>query len=297
MPQGEQLSAPAKFIIVRGQKMSRILEALLKSEKKNAIESSLGLRGNEQLGPQLPASPEKHPVGFEDVKRVRWPMDSEKRIVAWADPHAIGAEKFRVLRYRLQHLRMARALSKVLVTSAIPREGKTVVATNLAFTLARSSPHVLLVDADLRLSSVHQMLGLLPMAGLAELLDGRLEARAAIRRLDPSGVYSLPAGRSPANPVELLQSPRTQELLTQTSSAFDWIVVDAPPVNLFADARHLANLADAVLLVTRVGVTPRESMQQMPAALDGAFIAGVVVNGDVDPVQDRYYYSYYPTRG
>jgi len=294
MPQGEQLPAPAKFIIVRGQKMSRILETLLGSEKKNASKSSLGLRGNEQLGPQLPASPENHPVGFEDVKRVRWPMDSEKRIVAWADPHAIGAEKFRVLRYRLQHLRMARALSKVLVTSAIPREGKTVVATNLAFTLARSSPHVLLVDADLRLSAVHQMLGIPPMAGLTEVLQGKLDARAAIRRLDPSGLYYLPAGHPPPNPVELLQSPGIQELLTQTSSAFDWIVLDAPPVNLFADARHLANFADAVVLVLRVGVTPRESTQQVSTALDGAFIAGVVVNGDVNPLQDRYYYSYYP---
>ena len=92
--------------------MSRILEALMGSEKKNAIKSSLALRGNEQLGPQLSASPGKHPVGFEDVKRVRWPMDSEKRIVAWADPHAIGAEKFRVLRYRLQHLLRARAIRK-----------------------------------------------------------------------------------------------------------------------------------------------------------------------------------------
>ena len=274
--------------------MGRILEALSRSEKKNATKPSLALRGKEQLGQQLSASLEKHPVGFENVESVAWRIDSEKRIVAWGESHAVGAEKFRVLRYRLQHLRMGRALCKVLVTSAIPREGKTFVATNLAFTLARSSPHVLLIDADLRLSSVHQMLGLPPMAGLAELLDGKLEPGAAIRRLEPSGVYYLPAGRSPANPLELLQSPRTQELLTQTSSAFEWIVVDGPPVNLFADARHLANLADAVVLVARVGVTPRESMQQVSVAMDGAFIAGVVVNADVNPVQDRYYYSYYP---
>ena len=274
--------------------MGRMLEALRRSEKKNATKPSLALHGKEQLGQQLSASLGKHPVGFENVESIAWRIDSEKRIVGWGESHAVGAEKFRVLRYRLQHLRMGRALCKVLVTSAIPREGKTFVATNLAFTLVRSSPRVLLIDADLRLSSVHQMLGLPPMAGLAELLDGRLEARAAIRRLDPSGVYYLPAGRSPANPVELLQSPRTEELLTQTSGAFDWIVVDAPPVNLFADARHLANLADAVVLVARVGVTPRESMQQVSAALDGAFIAGVVVNADVNPVQDRYYYSYYP---
>ena len=274
--------------------MSQLFEARRESDKDGATRSSSGLSGNEPLERQLSASMEKQPRGFEDVERVGWQMDSEKRIVAWGEPYAVGAEKFRVLRHRLQLLRMGRALCKVLVTSAIPREGKTFVATNLAFTLARSSPRVLLIDADLRLSSVHQMLALPPMAGLAELLDGRLEARAAIRRLDPSGVYYLPAGRSPANPVELLQTPRTQELLTHTSSAFDWIVVDAPPVNLFADARHLANLADAVLLVVRVGVTRRDSMQQVSAALDGAFIAGVVVNGDVDPVQDRYYYSYYP---
>jgi len=175
--------------------MGRILEALSRSEKKNATKPSLALRGKEQLGQQLSASLEKHPVGFENVESVAWRIDSEKRIVAWGESHAVGAEKFRVLRYRLQHLRMGRALCKVLVTSAIPREGKTFVATNLAFTLVRSSPRVLLIDADLRLSSVHQMLGLPPMAGLAELLDGKLEPGAAIRRLEPSGVYYLPAGR------------------------------------------------------------------------------------------------------
>ena len=104
-------SRPSLFHYEGKKKMSRILEALRRSEKKQT-KPSLALRENEQLGQQLSASPGKHPVGFEDVKRVRWPMDSEKRIVAWADPQAIGAEKFRVLRYRLQHLRMARALSK-----------------------------------------------------------------------------------------------------------------------------------------------------------------------------------------
>jgi capsular exopolysaccharide synthesis family protein len=273
--------------------MSKLFEAPSKSAKDGVARSSLTQRGNEPVGWQPSAPREKLPAGFEAVDRIAWRMDPEKRIAAWDGAHPVGAEKFLVLRHRLHQLRRSRPLKTLLVTSAIPREGKTLVATNLAFTLVRTSSHVLLADADLRLPTVHQVLGVEPMTGLTEVLEGRLEARAGIRRLDPSGLYYLPAGHSPANPVELLQSPRAQELLAQTSSAFDWTVIDAPPVSLFADARHLANLVDAVLLVARVGVAPRDSMQQVSAALPGIFIAGVVVNGVVDCAQDRYYYSYY----
>lgn len=274
--------------------MGQTLEPLPRSDGDGSTKSSAAEHGSGRAGPQLLAH-ENQPTRFEDMERVIWQVDPEKRIATWGKAYPIAAEKFRVMRHRLQQLRQSRPLSRVLVTSAIPREGKTVVATNLAFALVRTSPHVLLVDADLRLPAVNKLLGLeQPMAGLAEVVEGRLEARAAIRRLDPSGLCLLPAGRAMANPLELLQSSRTQEVLTEISSAFEWIVVDAPPVNLFADSRHLAHLMDAVVLVARVGVTPRESLKQVSAALEGAFIAGVVVNSDVDFAQDRYYYSYYP---
>lgn len=113
------------------------------------------------------------------------------------------------------------------------------MATNLALTLACTSLHVLLVDADLRLPAVHQVLG-------AESMNG---AR-------PSILYYLPAGHAPASPVELLQSPQAQEMLAQTLAPS--IVLDAPPVNFFADA-PFGCLIDAVLLVARMGVTPRDS--------------------------------------
>jgi capsular exopolysaccharide synthesis family protein len=172
----------------------------------------------------------------------------------------------------------------------VPREGKTVVAINLAATLARSSSAVLLVDADLRHPRL-PVLGIAPGPGLADFLAGQIELTQAIHRVESLGFYYLAAGFASANPSELIQKPALQEFISQAAAAFDWVIFDSPSVNLFADPRHLATLVDGVLLVVRENVTPKEAAEKSLAALDKAFIVGLVFNASTGSPYAHYHVS------
>ncbi len=242
---------------------------------------------------QIVPPPSEIGQNWESLETVRCQLHPESRVVSCSQNHNLAAEKFRLLRHRLVRLRQGRPLHKVLVTSAIPKEGKTVVAINLALTLARSASRVALVDADMRQPGVHRALGLELLAGFAEFLEGKLECNACIRRVDPLGLYYVPAGRASVNPFELLQAPRVREFMELMAAAFDWIILDSAPLIPFADTHCLATLTDTALLVARSGVTPRKALQQGLAALDGTHVAGVVFNASDDTRQDQYYYDYY----
>ncbi|MDE3136579.1 MAG: CpsD/CapB family tyrosine-protein kinase [Acidobacteriota bacterium] len=206
-------------------------------------------------------------------------------------PDKAGEESFRVLRHRLELIRRQRPLGKLLVTSAVPKEGKTTVATNLAATLARASSRVLLIDADLRHPGVDGALGLQPTTGLGDWLEERAQLAAVLRRVEPHGFVYLAAGEVRRNPADVLRLPAFAEFLTTSATTFDWVVIDSPPLVPFVDAHHLATLADGVLVVLRQDVTPRPAIAQAFAALDRAFVAGAVLNG-VDNMS-RGYYDYY----
>jgi capsular exopolysaccharide synthesis family protein len=181
-------------------------------------------------------------------------------------------------------------LQTLLITSPVPREGKTVVAINLATTLARNSNAVLLVDADLRHPRL-PVLGIAPQRGLADYLAGRIELAGAIRQVDPPGFYYLAAGFASTNPSELLQKPALQEFISQAAATFDWVIFDSPSINLFADPRHLATLVDGVLLVVRENVTPKEAAEKSLVALDKAFLVGLVFNASSGSPHAHYFRS------
>ena len=217
---------------------------------------------------------------------------ADERVLASGRFKPSAQESFRVLCQRLLQVREQRRLRTVLVTSPVPGEGKTVVAINLAATLARSSSAVLLVNADLR-HPMRPVLGIDPRCGLSDYLAGRIELNKAIRRVDRFGLFYMPAGIASANPSELLQKPALLEFMNQAAAAFDWVIVDSPSVNLFADSRHLATAVDGVLLVVRESVTPKELAQKSLAALDKAFIVGQVFNAStVSPYAD-YDHAYH----
>ncbi|MGH9702082.1 MAG: tyrosine-protein kinase family protein [Candidatus Acidiferrales bacterium] len=212
----------------------------------------------------------------------------EDHLVAMNGGSGAAQERFRVLCHRIQLIRQQRQLRQLLVTSAIPKEGKTVVAVNLASLLARSFPKVLLVDADMRNPGISRVLGVPLLPGLAEFLEGKLNLNAAIRQVDPAGFYYVSSGRATTNPAELLQKPLLQEFVESVVGGFDWVIFDSPPLNLFADAQRLSEVCDAALLVFREGVTPREAPEQCMTALEGRFIAGIVLNASNDPGESYY---------
>lgn len=237
--------------------------------------------------------PEVLPKGFENAATILCHLRPENRVVGCRQDYEFGAEKFRFLRHRLTQLRHRRPVS-ILITSSVPKEGKTLVAVNLAVSLASSSRRVALIDADIRHPSVQRALGLPHMPGLAEFLEENADLASSMRRVDPLGFYYLPAGKSSGNPFELLESSRMRELVELTTAAFEWVIIDSPPLVPFADAHRLAVLADAILLVARPQVTPRDMLRQVLSTLDRTKLAGVVLNASDDKKHDEYYYHYYP---
>ncbi|MFB9235609.1 polysaccharide biosynthesis tyrosine autokinase [Plantactinospora siamensis] len=206
-----------------------------------------------------------------------WPSRRPVVVDAGYQP---AAEPFRQLRTRLSHRDGSIPHQVVVITSPVPRDGRSSTAANLALAFAATGKRVLLVEADWRTPRVGRYLGLEPGAGLSDVLDGRLDSAGAVRRLGNSTLWVLAAGTSPNNPSELLDSPAMAELLRRERNGYDVILIDTPPVLPVADATVLAGHADGVVLVTRAG---RVTDEQVRAAAEmlrdvGARVLGCVLN-------------------
>jgi capsular exopolysaccharide synthesis family protein len=219
---------------------------------------------------------------------------SDARLVCLTDQGSLAAEKFRVLGLRLRNLREKRQLKRIVVTSTIPEEGKTLSAANLALNQARSKVlRTLLIDGDLRRPALASRFGLSRlMPGLAECLSGEKQLADVICKLQGTNLWFLPAGEPPENPLELMQSGRTADLLNTLGSFFDWIIIDSPPLFPLADASFWARLSDGVLLVVREGVTEKKPLQKVSETLDRSLILGVIVNSCSDGNHKNYYQRY-----
>lgn len=186
----------------------------------------------------------------------------------------------------------------VVVTSALPGEGKSFVALNLALALgARNGERVLLVDADLRRAEPTAWLSPPPSRGLADVLQIRMHLDGAIVSLRESPLRIMPRGRAARDAAALMDSEECRGLFVRLRERFDWIVVDTPPVTPFGDATALGRLSDGVLVVARAGVTPVELYSETLALLEGTRVLGVVLN-DLAPniVDGRSHYHYYYSR-
>jgi len=214
------------------------------------------------------------------------------RLVFFTQPESLAAEKFRFLGVRLRQIRQNRTLKKVLVTSTIPEEGKSLVSVNLAGVLARRKERVLLIEGDLRRPTSADQLGLGRLAGLAEWLQGGLDAASNIYHLEGPGFWIMPAGAPPANPLELMQSGRLSKLMSQLATLFDWIIVDSPPLLPLADTTVWSRLTDGTLLVVREGKTEKKPLERGLDAIKKSDLLGVVLNGCTEPEHDYYYQRY-----
>lgn len=240
---------------------------------------------------QEPARPD-YLSQLEDCPTLRVTIPADTRLVSISKDESLGAEKFRFLAVRLRQMRQNRPLKKVLVTSSIPEEGKSTVAANLACTLARrKQQRTLLLEGDLRRPTIATQFGLGHLPGLSEWFNGETES-TNIYRLEGLGLWLLPAGRAPQNPLELMQSGKLLPLMEQLSSWFDWIVIDSPPVLPLADTSLWARLADGILLVTRKGVTQKQHLQRGLEALEQSKLLGALVNDSSDVEHSDYYQRY-----
>jgi capsular exopolysaccharide synthesis family protein len=205
----------------------------------------------------------------------------------------LGAEKFRFLAVRLRQLRQNRPLKKILITSTIPQEGKSTVSANLACTLARRRQQkTLLLEGDLRRPSLVNQFGVAgKIPGLCEWLGGQTES-INIYKLEGLGLWILPAGAAPQNPLELMQSGKLSLLMEQLEAWFDWIVIDSPPVLPLADTSLWSRLADGILLVTRKGTTEKQQLKRGLEAIEKSKLLGALVNSSANAAHSEYYQRY-----
>lgn len=216
---------------------------------------------------------------------------------------AARTEAFRLLRTNLRFIDLDAQPRCLVISSAVPGEGKTMTSTNLAVALAQTGRNVLIIDADLRRPRVATALGLDPAVGLTTALVGKSEIDDAIQVHEPSGLHVLASGAKPPNPTEILQSKITQDLIRRLRNSYDTVIIDAPPLLPVADASVLATLADGVIMVIRHGKTTRDQVEEAANRIDrvAGKLYGVVVNMVAKRAVGSYYYYYYeetaPVRG
>jgi protein-tyrosine kinase len=206
------------------------------------------------------------------------PGVSEKVVIDRRMPAACR-EQYRRLAAILHDAQATNQTQVVMVASAVAGEGKTLTAANVSLTLSSSyRKRVLLIDADLRRPVLHQLFRVETGFGLADGLDPSSEMKMIVRQVSPT-LALLPAGHPTPDPMAGLISERMRQLIHEARGAFDWIILDTPPLMLLPDAHLLASMADSALLVVKAESTPHALVKRAMDAIGRSKILGVVLNG------------------
>jgi len=272
--------------------VSRLYDALRKVEEQ----------GREAPTPAAktfvaPATP-RNPDQLLAVPSVPVRIGLESRIIVSSDPRSPGCERFRLIRMALRHAAGGKLPKVLLITSPLPKDGKTTVALNLAASLSEGGKHkILLLEADLHRPTVLATLGVELNHGLSEVLHGAESPAAVIRHVEPLDFYLMPAGHSSHNPSELFQGEGFSRLLQDLKANFDCILLDCPPAFPLADVVALKAHADGVLLVARAGATPREAVRETIELFKPGQVLGLILNAEeeVNQIYAKYYYRKDPS--
>ena len=242
------------------------------------------------------ATPQPGPDTIQ-VSRFRhemWRPDEKRLLFCREDSNASAREQFRSMRSKLSRLHNARNIKVIAIGSALSGEGKTFIATNLAYALAaQGDSRVLLVDTDLRRGSVADVLGAPAVPGLAEHLLKDAPIEDVIQTGPHAHLYVLPSGSRVAEPGELIASAGFRRLISECRLAFDWVLVDTPPVIQFSDASTIASLCDAVLLVVKGATTPVHLAKRALEVFSEHVVLGAVLNHAEIDSSVASYYNYY----
>lgn len=214
-------------------------------------------------------------------------------------PQAMFSEGIRTLRTSLLLADVSRRRKRMLVTSAVPGEGKTSIALNLAMAIGQVE-RVLLIDADLRKPTIAARLGLPADAkGLVELITGTAPAEACIHRHADGNIDVLPCGKPPPNPLELISSERFAQLIETVGANYDRVVIDSPPCHPVSDSFLLGRLVDAVFFLVKADSTPSQLVANAVKGLRqaGAPVIGAVLNEADTQRQTGFAYGYYYYQG
>ena len=221
----------------------------------------------------------------------------DSRLVTLTAPDTFAAERYQGLRLKIEQMRQRSGLSVIAITSPGAGDGKTVTSINLAGVMARDSNlRVLLIDADLRRSSVSTQLGLeTGAAGLADLIARSPKPLPAlIKRPDVGGFDLLPAGSSSMSVQALFRSDRFAKILDEARGLYDYVILDTPPLAPVFDAAVLARAVDGVIMVVAADKTPRRLLAVALDLLDPSKVVGIVFNNDSSPLFGYHQSAYKP---
>jgi capsular exopolysaccharide synthesis family protein len=230
-------------------------------------------------------------------KRKKKPVQTAARkLVASTNPKSIISEQFRTIRTNINFSMPDKELQTLLFTSAVPGEGKSTTASNVAIVFAQEGKKVLLVDSDMRKPTMHYTFRTMNISGLSNLLTRKMTLQEVVKQTDIEGLNLLTCGPLPPNPAELLSSKTMESLMEEMTTQFDIIIFDAPPLLSVADAQILSNKCDGTIFVVNSGTTQKDNAVKAKEALQTskANIIGTVLNNFVLD-KDHYYYQYYAT--
>jgi protein-tyrosine kinase len=227
------------------------------------------------------------------LRRPKFAIDGDRQArLVTATSSAVSVEQYRKVAATLHEEQVRSQLKTVMVTSALPGEGKTLTVVNLALTLSESyGRRVLVIDADLRGPSLHAALNIPNDSGLSEALNGGELTFVEVS----SELAVLPAGNPGPTPLAALTSDRMAQILEECASRFDWVLIDTPPIGVLPDAQVLVRLAGAVIFVIGAGTTPAATVERAIAELGGPdAIFGVLLNRvDERRIPSASYYGHY----
>lgn len=290
--------------------MSRIHDALKRAEQERAtslgthVESSLQEPEVQEMPmpslqtPSAAVSPPSSGFSYEALlarcPQAEWKPDTRTMLFFQDDETRMGTEEFRTLRSRLYQIREKMPLKRLLITSAMPKEGKSFVAANLAQVLVRQhGRRALVIDADLRNPGMHRHLGASQTPGLSDYLGGECDEFAILQRGPMENLFFISAGRLVASAPELLANGRLKLLLQRIEPMFDWIIIDSSPVIPVSDSTLVAGCCDGVLIVVRSNVTPSDLAKRAREEFPDKLLLGAVLNGAPSDklAQSKYYYG------
>ncbi|MGA9240549.1 MAG: polysaccharide biosynthesis tyrosine autokinase [Silvibacterium sp.] len=221
--------------------------------------------------------------------------NSEHRaLISYLEPQSETAEAYRVVRTAILLSSVLHPPRSILITSAVPQDGKTMTCANVAIVLAQQAKRVLLVDADMRRPNIHKVFGVSGQVGLSNILTGGAKASDAIQTTVQPNLFVIPAGPIPPHPSELLSSSLMQDLIRKWRDEYDHVIIDSPPVISVTDAVLLSVQTDAVVMIIRSGETSAAHVRRTRTLLQSvkANLLGIVVNAANLSSPDYYYYDY-----
>lgn len=230
-----------------------------------------------------------------DITMLSMTADSARELMpALVEDDPLAKRQYRLLATRLDAISRKSRLRTVMVTSSVPQEGKTITSINLAFSLTQDgTSKVLLMDSDLRQPALHTYFGHRSIAGVSEILQGQLSLERGLHSLDIPNFYAMFAGKTPKDPISLLDSPQMTRLLEELGNRFDFVILDSPPIIPIADSCSLAEFVDGVIVVVRANHTAREMVMQALDDLNHSNILGLVFNNQRSKfMKSGYQYNY-----